>query len=59
MPSAVDRVMNTYGMIINLDEREQKIARGKVTTFLASIDVADENQLAIEGLRYLRNAKFQ
>jgi hypothetical protein len=28
MASAVDRVMHTYGMIINLDEREQKIVRG-------------------------------
>jgi hypothetical protein len=54
MEAAIDRVMKTYGMIVNLTEAQEQIAREKVSRFLATANSTDERQLAIEGLRYLR-----
>jgi 1,2-phenylacetyl-CoA epoxidase catalytic subunit len=53
MQAAIDRVMRTYGMMFNLTAEEERTARERVSQFLAD-KAADENQLAIEGLRYLR-----
>jgi hypothetical protein len=50
MQAAIDRVMHTYGMIVNLTAEQERIAREKVS----STKTDDENQLAVEGLRYLR-----
>lgn len=55
MQAAVDRVMKTYGMIVNLTPDEEKAARERVVSHLANKSEADERVLAIEGLRYLRN----
>jgi hypothetical protein len=57
MQAAVDRVMKTYGMIVNLTADEERATREKVTSYLSERPAADENALAIEGLRYLRSAR--
>lgn len=57
MQAAIDRVMQTYGMIVNLTLDEERAAREKVSRFLAKAETGDETQLAIEGLRYLRTVK--
>ena len=55
MQAAIDRVMQTYGMIVNLTTAEDHKARVRVAAFLAKVKTDDENKLAIEGLKYLRN----
>ena len=57
MQAAVDRVMQTYTLLVNLTPEEERVAREKVTSFLAENSVASERQLAVEGLRYLRAAR--
>jgi hypothetical protein len=57
MQAAVDRVMKTYGMIVNLSAEEERSTREKVISYLAGKPPADEKALAIEGLRYLRNVR--
>jgi hypothetical protein len=57
MQTAIDRVMQTYSMIVNLTPDEQEAAREKVTSFLSGKPEASENQLAVEGLRYLRSMR--
>jgi hypothetical protein len=54
MQAAIDRVMQTYGMMINLTPEQERLAREKVSSFLASAKTDDETKLAVEGLRYLR-----
>ena len=54
MQAAIDRVMHTYGMLVNLTVEQEQIAREKVSSFLAGTKTDDENKLAVEGLRYLR-----
>jgi hypothetical protein len=55
MQAAIDRVMQTYGMIVNLSLDEERAAREKVSSHLAERPNASEQQLAVEGLRYLRS----
>lgn len=55
MQAAIDRVMHTYGMIVNLTLDEEREAREKVSKFLATAKTDDENKLAVEGLKYLRS----
>jgi hypothetical protein len=57
MQAAIDRVMHTYGMLVNLTLEEEQAAREKVSNFLANAKTDDENKLAVEGLRYLRESK--
>ena len=57
MQAAIDRVMQTYTMIVNLSVDEEQAARQKVTTYLAGKPEADEHALAVEGLRYLRSVR--
>jgi hypothetical protein len=54
MQAAIDRVMQTYGLLVNLTAEQEQVAREKVSSFLASAHTDDENKLAVEGLRYLR-----
>jgi hypothetical protein len=54
MQAAIDRVMHTYGMLVNLSAEQEQVARERVSSFLASAHTDDENKLAVEGLRYLR-----
>ncbi|MET0675499.1 MAG: hypothetical protein ABW175_06850 [Bradyrhizobium sp.] len=55
MQAAIDRVMHTYGMLVNLTAEQEETAREKVTTFLSMAKTDDETKLAIEGLRFLRS----
>jgi hypothetical protein len=56
MQAAIDRVMKTYGMLVNLTAQQGQGAREKVASFLANAHTEDENKLANEGLRYLRTS---
>jgi hypothetical protein len=55
--ATIDRVMHTYGMLVNLTSHEAQAAREKVTSHLAEQPNASEQELAVEGLRYLRSVK--
>jgi hypothetical protein len=57
MQAAIDRVMQTFTLIVNLTPYEQQAAREKATSFLAEKPEASEHQLAVEGLRYLRSVR--
>jgi hypothetical protein len=57
MQAAIDRVMDTYGMIVNLTLEEERATRAKVSRFLADAETDDEHKLAVQGLRFLRNSK--
>jgi hypothetical protein len=54
MQAAINRVMHTYGMIVNLTADEEQNTREKVSAFLANAKTTDETKLVIEGLKYLR-----
>jgi len=56
MQAAIDRVMQTHGLLVNLTAEQEQVAREKVSSFLASAHGDDENKLAVEGLRYLRTS---
>jgi hypothetical protein len=56
MQAAIDRIMQTYGMIVNLTTEQERDVREKVSIFLAGAETKDETKLAIEGLKFLRNA---
>ena len=55
MQAAIERVMETYTMIVNLNPDQERATRQKVTTYLAGKPGIDEHALAVEGLRYLRS----
>ena len=52
MEAAVDRVMQTYGMMVNLTSAQERETREKVTKFLEDKG-SDEHVLAVEGLKHL------
>lgn len=58
MQAAIDRVMQAYDLMVDLNEANQLKARQRVEAHLAGI-AGDERILAIEGLRYLRNGSPQ
>ena len=53
MQAAIDRVMQTFGMMASLTPEQAEAARERLTAHLAGMD-ADEKMLVVEGLRYLR-----
>jgi hypothetical protein len=55
MQAAIDRVMQTYAMLVNPSGDAERAARQKVTDYLAEKPAADERALVVEGLRYLRS----
>jgi hypothetical protein len=57
MQAAIERVMQTYGMMVHMTDEELQAAREKVTSYLAERPKATEGQLAVEGLRYLRTVR--
>jgi hypothetical protein len=57
MQAAIDRVMRTYRMLVNSTSNEEQAAREKVASYFAERPDATEQELAIEGLRYLRSIK--
>jgi hypothetical protein len=52
MQAAIDLVMQTYGMMVNLTPVQEAAAREKVFNFLKDKG-GDEHNLAVEGLKYL------
>ena len=52
MQAAIDRVMQSYGMMVNLTPAQEAEAREKVSNFLKDKG-GDEHDLAVEGLKYL------
>jgi len=58
MEKAIDRVMQTYGMIVNLTPAEELVVREKVSRFLGQKSEDDEQKLTIAGLRYVRELKI-
>jgi hypothetical protein len=55
MEAAVDRVLQTYAMMVNLTAEEEQATRRRLEKHLAGMQ-ADDNALAVEGLRYLRGS---
>ena len=53
MQAAIERVMTTYGMIVQLTPEQEQAARERVGRFLQDKGT-DEHMLAVEGLKYLR-----
>ena len=53
MQAAIDRVLETYGLMVNLTVEEEQATRRRLEKHLAGMQ-ADDNALAVEGLRYLR-----
>src|SRR5258707_4436791 len=56
MQAAIDRVIQTYGMMVNLTSEEQQATRRKLEKHLAGMH-ADDAALEVEGLRYLRGSE--
>jgi hypothetical protein len=54
MEAAIERVMKTYGMIVNMTFAQEQVVREKVSHFLQDKVETDEQKLTIEGLRYAR-----
>jgi hypothetical protein len=54
MEASIDRVMKTYGMMVNLTRHQEQTVRKIVSKFLEARPETDEQKLAIEGLRYIR-----
>jgi hypothetical protein len=52
MRAAVERVMQTYGMLVSLTSAQAREARAKVSTYLKDRG-DDERKLAVEGLKHL------
>ena len=57
MQAAIDRLMQTYGMLVNLTVDEERRVRDEVSKVMARANTDDEKKLAVEGLKYLRSAK--
>ena len=51
---AVKRVMDAYGLLVRPSIEEEQAARTRVSAFLAKSEITDENQLAVEGMKFLR-----
>jgi hypothetical protein len=52
MEAAVERVMQTYGMLVSLTSAQELEARDGVSSYLKDKG-DDEHKLAVEGLRHL------
>ena len=53
MLAAIERVMTTYRMMVQLTPEQEREARERVARFLQGKG-SDEHMLAVEGLKYLR-----
>jgi hypothetical protein len=58
MEKAIDRVMHTYGMIVNLTPAEELVVRKKVSKFLGQKSEDDEQKLTVAGLQYVRELEI-
>jgi hypothetical protein len=55
MQTAIDKVMYAYSLLTHLTLEEVQATRDRLMAHLADMD-ADEDVLAVEGMRYLREA---
>ena len=55
MQTAIEKVMYAYALMAHLTPAEVKAIRDRLAAHLAGMD-ADENVLAVEGMRFLRGA---
>jgi hypothetical protein len=53
MQTAIDKVMYAYSLLTNLSPGEVQATRDRLAAHLADMK-ADEDMLAVEGMRYLR-----
>jgi hypothetical protein len=53
--NSIDKVMYAYALMAHLTPDQVKATRDRLAAYLAGMD-ADENVLAVEGMRYLRGA---
>ena len=56
MDRVVERVVRTYGMMVNLSSEEERSTRERVIKFLAGRS-EEENVLAVEAIKHLRGSK--
>jgi hypothetical protein len=57
METAIDRIMQTYALLVNRSSAASDEARAKVTNYVTTLFEAgekDPNRLAVCGLTYLR-----
>lgn len=57
MEEVIDKVMQTYGMMVNLTPSEEQAARERVTAFLKD-RTEDARKLTVEGLKFLRGNRI-
>jgi hypothetical protein len=53
MQTPLDRVMQTYGMMVNLTAEKEEETRGRLEKLLEDCTGSD-NELAVKGLQFLR-----
>ena len=58
MQQAIERVIQTYGMLVSLTPVQEREAREKVSTYLKGRG-DDAHQLAVEGLKHLLGRAYR
>jgi hypothetical protein len=58
MQAALDRIMQTYGMIVQMTPDQERVVREKVSNLLGQKSEFDEQKLTIAGLQYVRALEF-
>lgn len=53
----VNKVMHTYGMMVNLTPEQEQEARERLIKFLSD-KTDDAHHLTVEGLKFLRGERF-
>ncbi len=53
----IDKVMQTYGMMVSLTPEQQREARERLVKFLSD-KTDDAHHLTVEGLKFLRGERF-
>lgn len=53
----IEKIMQTYGMMVNLTPEQQQEARERLVKFLSD-KTDDAHHSSVEGLRFLRGNRF-
>ncbi len=53
----IEKIMHTYGMMVNLTPEQQQEARERLVEFLSD-KTDDAHHCTVEGLRFLRGERF-
>jgi len=56
MQEAIDRVMQAYRLMVRLSPEDEVETRERLAAHLKGVQ-GDQNALAVEGLRFLRNPR--